>query len=139
MVDIPQISGWPADYPNLDPKEQILIIHEDLEELKGNPKLANSKSWLTLFAANLYELDRTLEKLHGSSHFPRKLQEIRNWLRNCRINGQSLSEIARKMQKDHYKNTAELEQFLTEWITNDQVGFWGMFTVLSEYLRKKAM
>ncbi len=138
MVDIPQISGWPSDYPSLDPKEQILLIHEDLEELKANPKLANSQSWLSLFAANLFELDKILERLHKGAHFPKKLQEIRNWLKNCRIDGHSLSEIVHQIERNQYEDTSQLEKFLTQWIATDEIGFWGLFTILSEYLRKRA-
>ena len=138
MVDIPQIAGWPADYPDLDPREQILLIHEDLEELKANPKLANSSSWLALFAANVYELDLALDRLHESSHFPKNLSEIRNWLKNGRFEGKSLSQLVHAIERTHYKDTKQLEQFLSDWISKDEIGFWSLFTLLSDYLRKRA-
>lgn len=137
MVDIPQMAGWPTDYPELDPKEEILLIHEDLEELKGNPKLAHSPSWLSLFAANLYELDVALDKIYDSHHLSKNLSEIRNWLKNSRIDGYSLSEIAHKTERSDYKDISLLENFLADWIQKDEIGFWQLISVLSNYLKNQ--
>ncbi len=75
-----KLSGWPADYPKHNPKDQIELFLDDLLELEKDRSLASSHAWLSKFAKNSIALEKELIAFQESKLFSKAMKDLLNWI-----------------------------------------------------------
>lgn len=138
MSQIPRISGWPSEYPSLDPKTKAFLVLNDLKELDKDSKLASSQSWLSMFAKNALELDHIMDQLHQSKSFPKALQTVNNWFKNAEEGLHSLSEVLFDLQESHFRKMTPLQKFIQLLVKKDQAGLHQLINHLEEFLQQSS-
>jgi hypothetical protein len=136
MTKFPPISGWPGKYPTPDPKTKALLVLNDLQELKKDPKLASSQAWLSMFAKNALDLDHLMDQLHESEDFPKSLEAVNNWFKNAAENNETLSEILFTLKETHFRKVAMLQKFISQLVKKDSHGLDQLIHHLADYLKK---
>lgn len=135
MSQIPQISGWPSEYPSLDPKTKAFLVLNDLKELDQDSKLATSQSWLSMFAKNALELDHIMDQLHQSKSFSKSLEVINNWFKNAEEGSHSLSEVLFDLRESHFRKMIPLQKFIQLLVKKDKPGLNELIRHLEEFLK----
>lgn len=128
MVKYPQMAGWSSDLPDYEPREEIQKVFDDFIRLHKNPKLMQSDSWMSLFAANLVSLLNNLKVNHDKP----PLLDIYNWLINAKIDDQTIHNLVYEVEREHFKNFKNLRSFLEKWIQDE--GFSDLIKLFGEYL-----
>lgn len=134
MDKLPKLSGWPDEMPYPDPKNKAYMALEDLKELKENPRLISSPSWLSLFAKNAFEFEKEMTHLrdHPSA---KKFLEIQNWFENAREEEDSLSEILSDLHRSHFQKIQPLQNFLEKLLKKDPEGMNLLIKLFENYVK----
>ncbi len=130
MTDIPPLAGWPGHLPEQDPTTAIVFVYQDLQELHENLKLVDNEAWLTKFEKNALDLDLELEEYQHTSD-PEVLS-IRNWFKNARVKGNSLSDALMTDFK-------EVKRFLKTLIKEDYESLESLMGHFEQYLSNKSL
>jgi len=112
MSELPNIAGWASDYPRHNPKNQIELFLDDLEQLQKDKALGSSHLWLSKFAKNSSKVEKELVSFQESKHFTKAMKDLLNWIESSTEDNKSFSEIIFIAKESHYKNVKKLEKFI---------------------------
>jgi|GEM_PF-4170763 len=130
MTDIPPLAGWSGEIPEQDPTTAIVFVYQDLQELHENLKLVDNEAWLTKFEKNALDLDLELDEYQHTTDV--QVLSIRNWFKNARIKGNSLSDAL-------ITDLKEVKRFLKKLIKEDYESLESLMNHFEVYLSNKSL